>query len=242
MEQPLQLLYLDRDVVVCRKPVGVVSEAGGNSPNLPALVSAALAAQGEEAQVYTVHRLDREVGGLSVLARTHEAAAALIAQFSSRSVEKEYCAVLRGRPAEEHAVLEDLLFRDAAHNKSYVVKRARKGVRPARLEYVLQTAAPDGDATLSLVRIRLFTGRTHQIRVQFSSRGLPLLGDGRYGGRDPRCQVTLFACRLAFDHPATGRRLCFTLAPDETKFPWNVFPAATLHAAVTFSNTGRNNT
>ena len=133
---------------------------------------------------------------------------------------KEYLAVLRGHPQEPAATLTDLLFRDAGHNKSYVVRRPRKGVREASLEYRELSRTEE----LSLVRVRLHTGRTHQIRVQFSSRGLPLLGDIRYGSKDPNCTAALWSCRLAFRHPVTGRAVDVFCPPPRT-YPWNLFPA-----------------
>lgn len=223
MDAPF-ILFADPALLVCVKPAGVLSEPSGNAQNLPALLAEALRAQGKPDAVFTVHRLDREVGGLMVLARTHEAASQLIAQIGAHTVGKEYYAVLRGTPTEAHAILEDLLFRDAARNKSYVVSRERKGVRRAKLEYTVLASALDGAQAVSLVRIRLFTGRTHQIRVQFSARQLPLLGDGRYGGRDARCDIALFSCLLAFDHPTTKRRMRFYQAPNREAFPWNLFP------------------
>ena len=223
MDHPLQIFYRDAALAVCCKPAGCLSEAGPGR-TLPALLAAELAGKGEAEDVFTVHRLDREVAGLSVLARTHDAASALIDQFATHTVDKEYYAVLRGAPAEAAAVLEDLLYRDARKNKSYVVNRERRGVRRAKLQYRVIASAKDGAQALTLVRIRLFTGRTHQIRVQFASRQLPLVGDGRYGGRDDRCSIALFSCLLAFDHPETGRRMRFYQAPDRDAFPWNLFP------------------
>lgn len=221
LEDAIRVLYADSALAVCVKPAGCLSEPGSGR-SLPVLLAAQLSEDGRP--VYTVHRLDREVGGLTVLARSHEAASKLIAQFTSRSVTKEYFAVLRGVPEEAQAVLEDLLFRDAARNKTYVVSRPRKGVRDARLEYALLADANDGAQPLSLVRVRLFTGRTHQIRVQFASRQHPLVGDGRYGGRDDRCRIALFACQLAFTHPVTQRQMRFFQTPDLSAFPWRLFP------------------
>ena len=130
---------------------------------------------------------------------------------------KEYLAVLRGTPAQDEATLTDLLFRDAAHNKSYVVKRMRKGVRQASLSYTVQGEA-DG---LTLVRVQLHTGRTHQIRVQFSSRGLPLLGDIRYGSKAD-CSPALWSTRLALTHPVTGKPIDVSCPPPDA-WPWNLF-------------------
>ena len=200
----------------------MLSEAGSGT-NLPALASDWLRARGEAPPVRTVHRLDKAVGGLTVLARTQIAAASLIAQIEARSVEKEYLAVLRGVPERDEAVLEDLLFHDSRTNKTFVVTRPRKGVRAAKLSYRILARTEGENGPLSLVRVRLFTGRTHQIRAQFSHRGLPLLGDIRYGSKAAHGPA-LFSCRLAFDHPVTGERLTFTSRP--TGSPWNKFESA----------------
>ena len=219
MTQALRVLYLDRSVLVCEKPVGCLSEPGGGF-NLPALAAGWLQARSENDAVRTVHRLDKAVGGLMVLARTQAAAASLIGQFASHTVEKEYLAVLRGVPQAEQAVLEDLLFHDSRTNKTFVVKRPRKGVREAKLSYRVLAHAGDEAHPLTLVQVRLYTGRTHQIRAQFSARGLPLLGDLRYGSKAAHGPA-LFSYHLSFDHPETGERLRFTLLPEGA--PWMDF-------------------
>ena len=216
-----ELLYRDGQLVVCVKKPGWLSEPAGGK-NLPELVSKYLDSQGESSEVYTVHRLDKPVGGLSVLARTGDAAGDLIAQIAAKTVRKEYFAVLCGVPAQARGAWTDLLFHDAQKNKTFVVQRERRGVRPAALEYAaLQTVSFEG-RELTLVRVRLQTGRTHQIRAQFSSRQLPLLGDVRYGSKEPRCDVSLWSCLLRFRHPDTGRELRFFRRPPEA-FPWNLF-------------------
>lgn len=192
----------------------------GPGTNLPALASAWLKSRNEEPTVRTVHRLDKAVGGLMVLARTQRAAASLIDQIAARSAEKEYLAVLRGVPAQDEATLEDLLFHDSRTNKTFVVKRPRKGVREAKLSYRVIGRAETPEQPLTLVRVKLHTGRTHQIRAQFSARGLPLLGDIRYGSKAQHGPA-LFSCFLAFDHPATGERMCFELTPAGE--PWEMF-------------------
>ncbi len=220
-DRALQVLYCDKSILVCEKPAGVLSEPG-QGKNLPDLAAAWLKARGEDGSVRTVHRLDKAVGGLMVLARTQQAAAALIGQIAAHSVGKEYLAVLRGVPEAEEATLEDLLFHDSRSNKSFVVTRPRKGVREARLSYRVLGRIQGESGPLSLVRVKLYTGRTHQIRTQFSHRGLPLLGDIRYGSRAPHGPA-LFSCLLAFDHPITGRRMNFELLPQGE--PWERFDA-----------------
>lgn len=219
MTQSLRVLYCDRALLVCEKPVDCLSEPGPGR-NLPALAQSWLAAQGEAGEVRTVHRLDKAVGGLMVLARTQTAAASLIGQIAAHTVRKDYLAVLRGVPAQPEATLEDLLFHDSRTNKTFVVTRPRKGVREARLSYRVLAQTEEAGQPLSLVRVQLHTGRTHQIRAQFSARGLPLLGDLRYGSRAGHGPA-LFSCLLAFAHPDTGEQLCFELLPQGA--PWNLF-------------------
>ena len=218
-----EILYEDRQLVVCAKPVGWLSEPGGKS--LPDALSAYYAGRGAPKEVFTVHRLDRIVGGVMVFARTKEAASRLAQAVAAREVEKEYLAVLRGVPEKPEDTLVDLLFRDASQGKTFVVMRPRKGVREAKLDYrLLQTVTREDGQVLSLVAVRLHTGRTHQIRVQFASRGLPLLGDIRYGSKDPDCTAALWSHRLAFRHPKTGEQMQFEKRPPET-YPWALFSA-----------------
>jgi 23S rRNA pseudouridine1911/1915/1917 synthase len=205
----IEILYKDEHIVVCLKPVGVDSEGEG----MPRLLKEQLGGE-----IYPIHRLDKAVGGLMAFARTKLAAGKLSAAVADRELEKEYYAVVSGKPEQPEATLEDLLYRDAAKNKSYVVKRMRRGVKSARLEYKL-LESHEGE---SLLRIRLHTGRSHQIRVQFSSRGLPLLGDIKYGSKERRCSIALWSCRLAFKHPKTGKPMEFSANPPE-QFPWNEF-------------------
>ena len=212
----LRILWQDESLACCEKPAGILSEG-----ELPALVREACGCPA----AFLVHRLDRDVGGAMVTAKTQKAAAALSAQIQNGQFQKEYLAVVCGCPKEPDGTLRDLLFHDAKKNKTFVVRRERKGVREAVLSYrvLAHTAdAPFGEA--SLVCIRLETGRTHQIRVQFASRQLPLAGDRRYGGRGI-CGIALWSRRISFLHPVTGESLEIT-APPPDQFPWNLFPGA----------------
>ena len=192
----MEILFYDNDLAVCIKPVGLESEH-----DVPAALKAALGGE-----IYTVHRLDRNVGGVMVYARTKSAAAALSRAVQEGSMVKEYVAMVHGMPPEE-GDWEDLLWKDNAKNKVFAVKRMRGGVKKARLEFRRLSAGET-----SLVRIRLHTGRSHQIRVQFSSRGFPLVGDHKYGSRAGQSDPMLYSCCLSFPHK--GKTVKFESLPD----------------------------
>ncbi len=193
------LLFEDEALLVCVKPRGVLS-AGDASGKLN--MNELLAPR----EVFPVHRLDREVTGLMVFAKTKQAAAFLSAKMGE-SFRKEYLARCEGTPPKE-GTLTDLLYHDRGKNKTYVVKRKRGGVKEAKLSYEVLAR----EAGSSLVRVRLYTGRTHQIRVQFASRGYPLLGDKKYGAKTGG-SLQLCSYQLSFPHP-DGRLLSFTLPED----------------------------
>lgn len=171
----------------------------------------------ETADIRTVHRLDRVVSGLIVLSRGKDAASKLSAQVRNGEFEKTYLAVVHGK-AVPSATLRDLLVRDKAERKTYVTDKPAKGVQEAILTYET-LGYKDG---LSLVRINLQTGRTHQIRAQFSSRGLPLVGDRKYSLLDDDCEIALWSHELAFTHPQSGNKMHFALLPPDT-YPWTLF-------------------
>lgn len=206
----MEILYQDDRVLVCIKPSGVLSvdEPGG----LPELIRQQLG--DEQLVLRSVHRLDQAVSGLMVYARTARAAAELSAQIREGTFEKEYLAVVHGTP-DESGRLRDLLYRDKTSRMTRVVAEPGKDVKEAVLSYS-RVAAGKG---LSKVRIRLHTGRTHQIRVQFSSRGFPLVGEKRYAQNDEGCPIALWSCRLAFAHPRTKEHMEFYRDPPAV-YPW----------------------
>lgn len=207
----MELIYQDRDIVVCVKPPRVLStdEPGG----VPELVRQALG--DENANVRTVHRLDRTVSGLMVLARSKKAAAELSRQIREGEFHKEYLAVVHGAPTEKNDTLRDFLLRNKAERKTYIVTEPGKDVQEAVLHY--QTISEANG--MSRVRIQLETGRTHQIRCQFSGRGLPLVGDRKYSLLEDDCEIALWSYRLSFRHPYTGKEIEFVLEPPQV-YPW----------------------
>lgn len=209
----MQIEYIDESIIVAVKPPKVLStdESGG----MPELVRAALGE--EKADVRTVHRLDRVVSGLMLLARSQNAASELSRQIREDGFEKEYLAVVHGKTAEK-GFFDDLMVRDKGERKSYVTDTPAKGVQRAQLSFD-SLGHKNG---LSLVRVHLITGRTHQIRCQFSHHGYPLVGDRKYSLLEDDCDIALWSESLSFCHPVTGKRMQFRLQPPD-KWPWNIF-------------------
>lgn len=214
MCEQMEIIYEDTDILVCIKPPKVLStdEPGG----LPELVRQYL--QNPTADLRTVHRLDRAVSGLMVLARNAKAASELSRQVREGTFQKEYLAVVHGMPEVPEGTLEDFLLRDKARKMTMVVPALGKDVQKAILHYrTLETV--NG---MSKQRIQLVTGRTHQIRVQFSSRGMPLVGERKYAQPEDDCHIALWSYKLCFTHPGTGRKMEFSQTPPE-RYPWSLF-------------------
>ena len=207
----IDILYENADYTVCVKPVGIQSQ-NDNAEDMVKLLS-----RQTGSDIFPVHRLDTAVGGTMVFAKNPSAAAELSKQITDKTFAKRYLAVLSGIPETRSGTLEDLLFKDSAKNKTYVVRRERKGVKKASLEYAV-LSEKDGKA---LISVRLHTGRTHQIRVQFSSRKLPLVGDGKYGSRDSNCNIALWSESVSFNY--NGKRVKYNSLPDCNIYPWNLF-------------------
>lgn len=192
----MEILYSDENIIVCVKPVGLDSEHG-----VPDLLR-----EESGGEIFTLHRLDLNVGGVMVYARNKQTAAELSLAIQNCEMIKEYMAVVHGAPPAE-GDWEDLLYKDSRKNKVFVVDRMRRGVKRARLEYKRLTKGKT-----SLVRIRLHTGRSHQIRVQFASRKFPLVGDHKYGARDECGAPMLYSCKLTF--PYKGKIVSFENTPE----------------------------
>lgn len=180
----MEILYSNKDFVVCIKPVGYDSE-----------MDVPQALKNMYSDIYPLHRLDKNVGGVMVYALNSQTARILSKQIQEGKMIKEYVAKIHGIPPKE-GILEDFLFKDSKKNKVFVVKKERKGVKKAKLAY--QCISHDQET--SLIHIRLYTGRSHQIRVQFASRGYPLLGDHRYGSKDKNKAPLLYSCKISFPY------------------------------------------
>lgn len=212
-QEKIEILYSDRDILVCIKPARVLStdEPGG----LPSLIRQTLG--DEKADVRTVHRLDRVVSGVMVLARNAKAASELSRQIREDEFEKEYLAVVHGRPEQDRGTLTDLLYRDKARRMTMVAAEPAKGVQEAILDYAVMRNREE----MSRVKVLLRTGRTHQIRVQFASRNMPLVGERKYCTLEDPCEIALWSHRIAFTHPYTGKRMEFSKEPPMI-YPWTV--------------------
>lgn len=209
----MEILYNDSDVIVCIKPARVLStdEPGG----LPELLRIELSEPA--ADIRTVHRLDRVVSGVMVLAKNAAAASELSRQIREDIFQKEYQAVVHGKPESECGTLKDLLYRDKARRMTMVASEPGKGVQEAILDYRV-TGTGSG---LSKMKIILHTGRTHQIRVQFASRGMPLVGERKYCTVEDPCEIALWSCKVGFIHPGTKQYVEFTKEPP-CVYPWNI--------------------
>ena len=208
----MELIHVDKDIVVCIKPARVLStdEPGG----LPDLVREALGDPG--ADIRTVHRLDRVVSGVMVLARNARTASELSRQIREDAFQKEYLAVVHGCPQEKKGTFTDLLWRDKARKMTMVADAPGKGVQEAILDYEVLSSGNG----MSLVRITLRTGRTHQIRVQFASRGMPLVGERKYAILEDPCEIALWSHRVGFTYPGTNLQVSFSAEP-AMQFPWD---------------------
>lgn len=210
----VRILFIDSHICVCVKPIGISSEQNG----MPLLLQQQLG----NSEVYPVHRLDQGVGGLMIFALSKESATRLTQAFSGSDIRKEYLSVMSPFPEGNEGTYTDLLFHDKRVNKTYVVKKERKGVKRADLAWILQEKQEKDGFQLGLIRIALHSGRSHQIRVQFGSRGTPIVGDGKYGSRIKSKSIALWSFRLSFRHPISGEMMDYSILPPK-EYPWTFF-------------------
>ncbi len=213
----MNIIYETKDIVIIEKSVGISSQHTQKGDGLSDILKE------KYGYASVINRLDTVVGGLIIFAKNQKSASYLSKLSQEREIDKTYLAVVEGIPQEKEGIFEDLLYKDSSKNKSFVVKRMRKGVKKASLEYVVKETVECDGKNLSLVMVKLHTGRTHQIRVQFSSRKMPLLGDGKYGSRDNRCNVSLWSHKLKFKLSPKAAEEKFTSFPPKDTYPWNLF-------------------
>ena len=212
----MKVLFEDSEILVLVKQVGVPSEdTKSGEKGILSKINEEL----YSGPIYLLHRLDRNVGGVMVFAKTKKSAANISKQIQDNTLKKTYLAVVDGVIKEKQGVYKDLLFKDSTKNRSYVVNRVRKGVKEASLEYVVLRETEEK----TLVKVTLHTGRTHQIRVQFSSRKTPLCSDVKYGSKDRKGEIALFSHSISFEHPLTKEVLIFKAFPDKISYPWDLF-------------------
>lgn len=219
----MKILYEDKYLLVCEKPVGVESQKSSlGKDDMPTLLSAYREEKGEDTYIGVVHRLDTATGGVMMYSKCEDITGRLSTIVQSGDYKKTYLAVVRGVPSEESGEMRDMLYHDKMKNKSFVSAKERKGVKEAILNYRVIETVETENGTMSLVEIELVTGRTHQIRVQFASRKMPLVGDGKYGSRDNKATCALWSHRVEFIHPITKKRISVESRPADA-YPWNAF-------------------
>ncbi len=221
----MNILYQDKYLLLCEKEAGENSQFSNNEAikNLPERLSEHLRASGEADYIGLVHRLDVTTGGVILYSRMPSMTGKLSELVQNKEYEKTYLCVVHGIPEQRDGELCDLLFHDKQKNKTYVVSRERRGVKTASLTYeVMESVTLPSGESASLLRVKLITGRTHQIRVQFASRKMPLFGDGKYGSKENGCTCALWSHRGDFCHPVSRKRITVESFPPDT-YPWNLF-------------------
>ena len=218
------ILFEDKYLLVCEKPVGVESQVSSSGKeDMITLLSQYRTEKGEDSYIGLLHRLDTMTGGAMIYSKREDVTGKLSALVQSGDYRKTYLAVVHGVPGEKEGEMRDLLYHDKQRNKSFVVTKKRSGVKEAIAKYRLLKSVTHGDGeVMSLVEVELITGRTHQIRVQFASRKMPLVGDGKYGSRDNKASLALWSHRLAFTHPIAKKRIEVISEPPK-EYPWDRF-------------------
>lgn len=219
----IEILHKNRDFIVCVKPQGVPSQPDTTGAlDMISMLEGSMRANNENSDIFVVHRLDLQTGGVILYARNKAAAAAFSRLVAEKDgFEKEYLAVVSGKPENNSGNFTDYLFRDSAQKKAFVVKTERKGAKLASLDYEVRSTVQTEEKVFSLLQIKLHTGRFHQIRAQLSSRGMPIYGDGKYGSREKAPNFALWAHKISFRYK--GKQFEFQCPPSTDESPWNKF-------------------
>lgn len=219
----MEVLFQNNDFLACVKPQGIPSQPDPSGDvDMTSLLSAHLKACGENSNIFVLHRLDRATGGVMIYARNQKSAAELSRLIAEKDgFEKHYLTVVSGIPSEKCRNMTDYLYKDSAQKKAFVVKSERRGAKLASLDYEVVQSAERDEKTFSLVAVKLNTGRFHQIRAQFSSRGMSIFGDGKYGSREKAPCFALWANKIAFTY--RGKKYEFEKAPNTDASPWSYF-------------------
>jgi len=220
----MKILYEDKYLLICEKPIGVESQQSSTGKeNMLSLLSAYRQERGEDGYVGLVHRLDTATGGAMIYSKREDMTGKLSSLVQSGDYKKTYLAVVHGVPEEESGEMRDLLFHDKRRNKSFVCDKKRAGVKEALANYrLIETVECENGEKMSLIEIELITGRTHQIRVQFASRKMALVGDGKYGSRDNKATCALWSHKVEITHPMTKKSIECKCLPDNV-YPWSLF-------------------
>ena len=220
----MKILYEDKYLIVCEKLVGIESQVSSSGKeNMVEILSRYRAERGEDSYIGLVHRLDTATGGAMIYSKREDMTGKLSALVSSGDYQKTYLAVIHGEPKENEGEFRDLLYHDRQRNKSFVVTKKRAGVKEALANYrAVETVTREDGESFTLVEVELITGRTHQIRVQFASRRMPLVGDGKYGSCDNKTTCALWSHRVEFVHPVTRKNIVAYSYPPNG-YPWSFF-------------------
>lgn len=225
----IEVLYEDNHLLVVKKPPNLLTQ-GDDSGEVNLLDMAKLYIKEKyqkPGDVYLgmVHRLDRPVGGVITFARTSKAANRLTQQIQAREIEKYYLSVVEGNIKEKKGVLENYLIKDRNQNISFVVSKEEPGAKFARLFYEKIATIQETSESYTLLKIKLETGRSHQIRLQLAHFGHPLFGDNKYGEKTNQStkQLALWSCEMGFTHPTTKEKMRFHTIPNVEQFPWGLF-------------------
>ena len=220
----MTILFEDKYLIVCEKPVGIESQVSSNGKDdMITLLSMYRAEKGEDTYVGLVHRLDTMTGGTMIYSKRADMTGKLSSLVQSSDYKKTYLAVVHGVPKTNEGEMRDLLYHDKQKNKSFVVSKKRAGVKEALANYrLIESVTREDGEIMSLVEVELITGRTHQIRIQFASRKMPLVGDGKYGSSDNKATCALWSHRVEFIHPVTKKKIMVESFPLDM-YPWNIF-------------------